>query len=153
MKSFNELFGTDEKAEQEGVDFDYGIMRLHMVHIGGSNVGLQAKFEEMARPFRRAIDLGVLPPDKAKALAADFAVLVIKDWRVPGADGEFVQGIPQGDWKPGMPIEPPGVIAFTKENVIATLLAFPKLLGKVLADAKAEEPFAPIANAEQDAKN
>lgn len=117
--SMYDQFKTDPDSEKDGIWVDYGEFRVRVGYAGGANKDFQKTMERLARPFRRAIATDSLPADKAEDILREaYARAIVKAWEVKDEDGEFVSGIegPDGD-----------VVEPSVENILATLVALPKL--------------------------
>lgn len=121
-----EMFMADKSKETSGIWLDFGSFRIKVARAGGSNVAFAKTVEEKTRPYRRAIDQGVMDAKVADRLLAEaFAENVVLDWQVKKDDGTLVQGMhtPEGDIAP-----------FTKENVTNVFLDLPELFQQVQAE-------------------
>lgn len=116
-KDFYYLFQTNERLEKEGIWIEYGPFKFLVARAGGHNKHYNKVSEAVMRPFRRQIQLDVLPPEKADELMATiFARAVVKDWKdVTDREGKF--------------------IPHSEKNVIQFLLALPDLFAALRDDA------------------
>lgn len=117
-------FKTDEKLEQEGVWFEPSEdFRILVARAGGANKQFQKTFETLARPVRRAMELGTLSDKRAGALMHEaYAKAIVLDWQVK-KNGEWVSGIegPDGD-----------ILPVSVENIIMTFEKLPAVFDGVL---------------------
>lgn len=68
FKAVYDIFETDPRKEQDGVEFDYlGLFTVVVARAGGSNKAFASALEEECKPYRRALQLNVQGMDE-KAL-------------------------------------------------------------------------------------
>lgn len=118
-----EMYSADKSKETGGIWLDFGSFRIKVARAGGSNVAFAKCVEEKTRPYRRAIDQGVMDPKRGDELLAEvFAEVIVLDWQVKKDDGELVQGMhtPEGDIAP-----------FTRDNVKNVFIDLPELFQQV----------------------
>lgn len=131
-----ELFGTDHEMEKRGIWLDYGIFRLLVARAGGSNAKFARVLESVSKPYRRAMDLGALPNEKAlEILIVVYARSIVLDWEGPGLV----------DTK-GQPLE------YNEANIIWLFNQFPDLFTDVQAQVNKMENFRRISRKDE-AKN
>lgn len=120
------MYETDPVLEKEGIWADYGDFRVLIARAGGANKRYQTYADKKVKPYRRAIQQGIMPENRANALMADiYAETIILAWEV--ADGENDDG--ETKWKPGIHGPEEGeVLEYNKSNVILTLKKLPNLL-------------------------
>jgi len=118
-----EMFQADKNKETSGIWLDFGSFRIKVARAGGSNVAFAKAVEEKTRPYRRAIDQGVMDAKVGERLLAEsFAEAVVLDWKVKDDKDELVSGMHSPD----------GTIQeFTKEAVVQTFLDLPELFAQV----------------------
>jgi hypothetical protein len=94
--SLYKLFKTNENLEADGIWIEYGTnekgepIRVKIARAGGHNVGFSKALEKATRPYRKAIQTGMLDNKTADRLYKEvFAEHVVLDWlNVDGPDGE-----------------------------------------------------------------
>lgn len=81
-QSLYEIFATDAKAEKAGKWVDVGSASFLLARAGGSNTRFQKAMAAVLRPHQRRIQLGMMEPDEATALAiGPFVDHVLLNWR------------------------------------------------------------------------
>lgn len=122
MSLYN-TFRTDPELEQKGVVVDYGDFRVTVARSGGANRKYARVLEATLKPYRRAVDLGVMKEEKAREILHEvFAEAIILNWETKTPQG-WVQGIEREDGE--------GLVPYTKENVVAVLKALPDLFNDI----------------------
>lgn len=93
MKPIYEAFETDPELEKDGVWFDFGDFgRMKLARAGGANQAFSSKLAAAYRPYRRQLELGALPEDKAKSvLQTVFADTVVKGFEFVDRDGHPIE--------------------------------------------------------------
>lgn len=94
--SLYKLFKTDENLETDGIWLEYGQnekgepIRIKIARAGGHNSAFSKALEKATRPYRKAIQTGMLDNKTADKLYKDvFADTVVLDWiNVEGPDGK-----------------------------------------------------------------
>lgn len=94
--SLYKLFKTDQNLETDGIFIEYGTnsegkpIRVKIARAGGSNKAFSKALEKATRPYRKAIQSGLLDNGTADRLYKDvFADTVILGWEnVEGPDGK-----------------------------------------------------------------
>jgi len=94
--SLYKLFKTDESLETDGIWIEYGTnekgepIRIKIARAGGHNSAFSKALEKATRPYRKAIQTGMLDNKTADRLYKEvFAETVVLDWiNVEGPDGE-----------------------------------------------------------------
>ena len=119
------MYETDPAIEQEGIWADYGDFRVLLARAGGANKKFMQYTEKRTKPFRRAIQQGVMTEARSRNLLIDiYAETVILNWEI--ADGEDDKG--DIIWKQGIHAKDGSVLEFNKSNVVLTLKNLPVLL-------------------------
>jgi hypothetical protein len=110
MKTLEDLFGTDEALEREGVWVDFGAAGKFLIASAGpGNPRFQKVAERVLRPVRRAIEQNALTNEVAQKLSSKiYAEAIILGWEGVTFRGE--------------------TLAFSKENAETLLNALPRLL-------------------------
>lgn len=118
-----EMFQADKTKETSGIWLDFGSFRVKVARAGGSNVQFAKVVEEKTRPYRRAMEQGVMDAKVGDRLLAEaFAECIILDWKVQNDAGELVQGMHAPDGS---------IQEFTKEHVVQTLLDLPEFFSQL----------------------
>ena len=94
--SLYKLFKTDENLETDGTWLEYGQnekgepIRIKIARAGGHNSAFSKALEKATRPYRKAIQTGMLDNKTADKLYKEvFADTVVLDWiNVEGPDGK-----------------------------------------------------------------
>ncbi len=94
--SLYKLFKTDEHLETDGIWLEYGQnekgepIRIKIARAGGHNSAFSKALEKATRPYRKAIQTGLLDNKTADKLYKEvFADTVVLDWiNVEGPDGK-----------------------------------------------------------------
>jgi hypothetical protein len=94
--SLYKLFKTDENLETDGIWLEYGQnekgepIRIKIARAGGHNSAFLKALEKATRPYRKAIQTGMLDNKTADKLYKEvFADTVVLDWiNVEGPDGQ-----------------------------------------------------------------
>lgn len=121
--SLYKQFKTNEALETEGVWLEYGQtdagqpIRLKIARSGGKNTAFSKALEKATRPYRKAIQTGMMENTTADRLYKEvFAETVVLDWiNVEGPDGK--------------PLE------FKKENVLQVFEDLPDLFNDLREQA------------------
>lgn len=110
MSSIEDLFGTDEALERDGVWIDFGPAGSFLIAAAGpGNPKFQKSAERVLRPVRKQIEAGVLANDAALKLSARiYAEAVVLDWKGVTFKGEKLD--------------------YSREAAETLLLALPRLL-------------------------
>lgn len=120
--------------ETNGVWIDYGEFKIKIARAGGANKNFAKCAEKLSRPYRRAIQTGMISVDKAEEILLQvYAKSVILDW-------EDVTD--ENDKK----------LDFSEENVIKVMTDLPDLFNDIKNQASSPEIFRENIP-EQDAKN
>ena len=89
--SLYKLFKTNENLETDGIWLEYGQtadgkpIRIKIARAGGHNVAFSKALEKATRPYKKAIQTGMLDNKTAEV----FAETVVLDWiNVEGPDGQ-----------------------------------------------------------------
>jgi len=87
-----DMFGTDEKAETEGLELNYGAAGwLLCARAGGANKRYKKRMEHYYRKHKRRIDLDMITEEQAREdLYKIFAETVVLDGELRGKDGTMV---------------------------------------------------------------
>lgn len=76
-------FKTDPDLEKNGVWVDYGDFRVLLARAGGANKKYVKYAEEKSKPFRRAIQAGVMPEERSREMLFDiYAKTIVLSWEV-----------------------------------------------------------------------
>ena len=94
--SLYKLFKTNENLETDGIWLEYGQtadgkpIRIKIARAGGHNSAFSKALEKATRPYRKAIQTGMLDNKTADKLYKEvFADTVVLDWiNVEGPDGQ-----------------------------------------------------------------
>ena len=94
--SLYKLFKTNENLETDGIWLEYGQtekgepVRIKIARAGGHNSSFSKALEKATRPYRKAIQTGMLDNKTADKLYKEvFADTVVLDWiNVEGPDGQ-----------------------------------------------------------------
>lgn len=94
--SLYKLFKTNENLETDGIWLEYGQtekgepVRIKIARAGGHNVAFSKALEKATRPYKKAIQTGMLDNKTADKLYKEvFADTVVLDWiNVEGPDGK-----------------------------------------------------------------
>lgn len=94
--SLYKLFKTNENLETDGIWLEYGQtekgepVRIKIARAGGHNSAFSKALEKATRPYRKAIQTGMLDNKTADKLYKEvFADTVVLDWiNVEGPDGK-----------------------------------------------------------------
>lgn len=137
---------TDKDAEKNGVQFVYDEdTRLTIARAGGSNSDFFRVLNRLRKPYRRAIDAGVITEHKARALMqAVYIEAVIKKWETRRSiDGKLVWlvGI-DGSWGADSSLmDEHGILKPTVENMQATFDCVPDLWEDLEIEARKMATF------------
>lgn len=132
------LFKTSDKVEKQGVYLEYDDKtRIKIARAGGSNTTFTKLFEKKMRPFRRALNTGLLGNKQAAALLHDiYAETIILSWEEKRG-GEWMKGIDPED--AGM--EGAELLEPTKENMIKVFKELPELFVDIQQQSQAVALF------------
>lgn len=122
MSLYN-LFKTDENLEKDGIWIEYGEAsngeptRIKIARAGGQNTAFTKALDKATKPYRKAIQTGMLDDKTADRIYKDvFADKVVLDWmNVEGPDGKMMD--------------------FTKENVMKLFTDLPDLFADLREQA------------------
>ena len=128
-------FKADQDLETAGITLDYGEFRIKVARAGGSNTKFSKVFEKYSRPYRRSIQLETITEEQSNEIMyMAFADAVVLDWEVRQKT-EDKNGNEKIVWKRGIEAADGSVIAFNRENVIATFIALPDLFTDIYEQA------------------
>lgn len=133
--SLSKLFGTDTKAEKEGIWIDYAEgVSMKIARMGGANTEYARHLANLLKPFKFQIDRGTLSEEKSREILIDvFVSCVLKDWK----------GVTDDKGKP---------VEFTVENAKKVMAEYPELFNDLQALANDYRRFAQ-ETLEESAKN
>ena len=97
-KSIYDLYSTDSKLEEDGINVDFGDYGIFVVaRSGGANEKFLKAIERKSRPYRRQIDSGDIDLDIMNRLIMEtMAESVILNWSgVKGRDGKNLKFSPE----------------------------------------------------------
>jgi hypothetical protein len=123
-KSIYDKFGTDKKAEQEGVILDYGDgLRIRIARAGGSNIRFEKTVQTKMRRFGLQAKHDLLDPDQMREVMREvMAETVVLGW----------EGVTDRDGNP---------LAFNRENCIQVFKDLPDLFEDVLEQSRKASLF------------
>ena len=137
--SLYKQFGTDKKAENEGVFVEIATgdnesCKFKLARMGSSNKAYTKLLEKKMRPYKKLLDMDKMPPQTSeKILIEVFVGSVLLGWEnVKDRDGNE--------------------LVFNEENAIALLKDLPDLYEYLLDCAKSATTFKDAIR-EEDAKN
>lgn len=118
-KTIYDKFGTDKKAEQEGIILDYGDgMEIRIARAGGSNVKFEKAVQQKMRKYGLQAKHDLLEPEQQREIFREvLAETVVLGWK----------GFTDPDGKP---------LDFTKDNVIKVFTDLPDLFDDVLEQSR-----------------
>lgn len=130
MSKLSKHFRTDNRAETGGVVLDYGDgVKIRIARAGGSNARYLSRLDQLARRYRRQIQLDTLPDSVAREMMRRlYAETVVLGWE--GVTGEDFGR--EGDTSP---------VAFSVDNCIALFECLPDLFLDVQAQASSIAVF------------
>lgn len=133
MANLYAMFKGDAKAEVEGIEVPFGDATFRVARVGGANAARIAKINEaVTRPYRRQMELNLLPQEKV----IDINVEV------------FVRGVLLG-WENVE--DENGPLPYTVENAKKLLKDLPEVFNELMKVATDRDSFK--AELENDAKN
>lgn len=108
-----EAFETSKDSETDGITILVGEAEIDVARAGGANSAFAKIYEELTRPHRRALELGLLPESMGQAIMIElYARACVKGWRnVKDRTGKLLE--------------------FTLENVIKLFKELPALFAEV----------------------
>lgn len=125
---------TNPEHEINGVWIDYGEFQIRIARAGGANKNYIKCLEQISRPYRRAIQTGMLQIEKSEEITRlVLARSVVLDWK----------GVTDEDDKP---------LEFNEDNVLKVLKDIPDLTNEIAAMAGNPDIFREHSQ-EDDAKN
>lgn len=111
-------FRTNKGMEKDGIWLDYGDYKILIARAGGANKAFDRCLENKAKPYRRALQNGVLSTDRQEELMLDVYVeTVILGW----------EGVTNDQDQP---------LEFNKENLRMVLKDLPDLWRDILLQAQ-----------------
>lgn len=89
MKSIKDLFKTDARLEEDGVDLSFGEYgKIRVARSGGSNKDGRAVMERVFRPYRQVMTLGALDKRTELELTAQAtAEGIVRGWEIVDENG------------------------------------------------------------------
>ncbi len=137
-------FASDKTLESKGIIIDYGDARIRIARAGGANKKFAKALDRKTKPFRRAIQAGVLDNDRSNKLLMEvYAKTVVLDWETnTGTDSDpvWTNGIDPED--AGVdPVEEGGLIQVNEENILKVFLNLPDLFFDLQQQAQAGTLF------------
>lgn len=133
--SLKKLFGTNKKAETEGIWIDYAEgISMKIARMGGSNTEYGNYLAAQLKPYKFQMEKGTLPDSKAREILIDVvARYVLKDWKgVTDSKGKEIE--------------------FSAEKAKEVLAEYPELLNDLRIVAEDHRQFA-AETLEETAKN
>lgn len=123
-KTIYDKFGTDKKAEQEGIVLDYGDgMEIRIARAGGSNVKFEKAVQAKMRKYGLQAKHDLLEPEQQREIFREvLAETVVLGWQ-------------------GFTDREGNTLAFTKENVIQVFTDLPDLFDDVLEQSRKSSLF------------
>lgn len=123
-KTIYDKFGTDKKAEQEGIVLDYGDgMEIRIARAGGSNVKFEKAVQAKMRKYGLQAKHDLLEPEQQREIFREvLAETVVLGWQ-------------------GFTDRKGNTLAFTKENVIQVFTDLPDLFDDVLEQSRKSSLF------------
>lgn len=123
-KSIYDKFGTDKKAEQEGIVLDYGDgMEIRIARAGGSNTKFEKAVQQRMRKYGLQAKHDLLEPEQQREIFRD----VLAETVVLGWDGMYDRDGEE--------------IPFSKENCIQLFKDLPDLFDDVLEQSRKSSLF------------
>ena len=130
--SLHKQFGTDKKAEVDGVWFSYpqpdgSTVDLKLARAGGANTPYQRELRRILRMFARAGDIPIeqFPPARDEVCEA-MATHILKGWRTRQANGDTIDKIEHADGE---------LRSYTPELAKELLLGLPDLRNDIYTKA------------------
>lgn len=149
MPGMYDLFETDKDLERNGVWYDYGAFRVKLRFAGGANKAYLSLLETTMKPYRRAIDQGLLPPERLQALLQEvFSKTMVAAWQIAIIDAETGEV----SWKDGIEAKDGTILPVTPENIIATFRNLQSLFTDLIEQGSKTANYR-LATLEDDAKN
>lgn len=123
-KTIYDKFGTNKKAEQEGIILDYGDgMTIKIARAGGSNIRFEKAAQAKMRKFGLQAKHDLLEPEQMRSIFREvLAETVVLEWT------GFTD--PEGN-----------ELSLTKENVIKVFTDLPDLFDDVLEQSRKSSLF------------
>lgn len=123
-KSIYDKFGTDKKAEQEGIVLDYGDgMEIRIARAGGSNTKFEKAVQQKMRKYGLQAKHDLLEPEQQREIFRE----VLAETVVLGWDGMYDRDGEE--------------IPFDKENCIQLFKDLPDLFDDVLEQSRKSSLF------------
>lgn len=151
--SLSKIFKTDSQAEQKGVPLtfpandDGTIPTFYIARMHRSNPKYQRALESATKPYKRELQLGTLPDEKAQQLTRSiFIKALLTGWEnIPMSDvtGEAVDTLEDGSTV---------YAPFTEANAEALFANLPELYSDLNVFAQNRQNFIEVER-EADAKN
>lgn len=139
MPGAKEIFEMDKKLESKGVRFEYPTFAATISRSSGTNSAYSKRLAAKSKPFRRAIDMGVMKEEDQLELVKDvFAEKCVLNWETLIA----------GEWKEGIWPEDAGekvtekdetkvqLLPCTYENVLKVFNELPDVFTSLLQDSR-----------------
>lgn len=119
QSSLAKVFAMDESKERDGIVIQYGAIRVRLARAGGANARFQKVVEEVTRPYRRMIEVGMLDREQDKALSREiFAKAVVLEWSGVTADDGTTE------------------VPFTVDTAITCFERYPEFFNFVVSEAQ-----------------
>ena len=133
VNGWSDVFGYDDEKAEKGVWFEYpgNLGSFHLAMLGNKSRAFASRFEALAKPHRRKIELGDKKLEREITIRA-FVEKVLLGWKNVHDEGKN--------------------LVFSQETAIALLTKYPKLLDRLVKDSDEEAAFRTESN-EADAKN
>ena len=116
------LFQTDSELEINGIVLDYGQFKVTISRAGGQNKKFTRVLEAKSKPYRRAMDTGLMDNEKGTEILREvYAEAIVLNWETKVKD-KWVQGLESPDGN---------IIDFTPKNIVDTFKNLPDLFSDI----------------------
>lgn len=110
--SMYKQFKTNPVLEKSGIVLDYGDYRITVARAGGANKRYLKVLDARTKPYRRAIQMETMDPERAAAIFKQvYAETIVINWETK-VDGEWHEGIESPTGGDLLPV--------TIENIVST---------------------------------
>lgn len=148
MSNMYKTFQTNKDMEKSGIWLDYGSFRVKIARAGGGNDRFGKAIEHKTKPYRRAIQSGMMETTKTLALVREaFVETCVLAWEVNISEDEA-----KPEWAPGIHTPEGDIVEPTRDVILAALTALPDLYDDIQEQSTKAALFRAEVR-EEDAKN
>lgn len=143
--SLYDKFGTDKEMEKDGIECNYGGIKITLARAGGSNQRFKKLFQAKIKPYKRQIDNNMFDDDVAVRLLAEvYAETVVLGWASVEKDadgGDVLDAKGEPKWIDKIENSDGKMVAFSKEACVKLFTDLPEFFREIQHMASQAEYF------------